>query len=232
MKTKLLAAWRYFSTFEKLLWAVSAAGILLSYFLFREESALSLAASLVGSVALIFSAKGNPLGQALFIVFGVLYGIISYSYAYYGEMLTYLGMSVPMAVFSLIAWLRHPSGAGRAEVRVGHLTVRDAVLLPCLAVAVTVLFYFVLREFGTANLLPSTFSVTTSFVAVYFAARRSPWYAFAYAINDLVLILLWSLAALHNTSYLSVVICFAMFLMNDAYSFFNWRRMKRKQEKS
>lgn len=32
------------------------------------------------------------------VLFSLLYGIISYAFAYYGEMITYLGMTMPMAV--------------------------------------------------------------------------------------------------------------------------------------
>lgn len=219
----------YFSPFEWGLLTASVTVAVLSELWSGSGGLLSLAASVVGAFALIFTAKGNPLGQLLFIVFGTLYGIISYTYAYYGEMITYLGMSVPMAVISLISWLRHPNGEKRSEVRVGGLRRLDATLLPVLSVAVTVLFYFVLERFGTANLLPSTLSVATSFVAVYLTFRRSPWYAFAYAVNDLVLILLWSLAALTDPSYLAVIVCFVMFLVNDSYGFINWRRMRKKQ---
>ena len=37
-------------------------------------------ASLVGVTSLIFIAKGNPIGQALIVVFSLLYGAISYSF--------------------------------------------------------------------------------------------------------------------------------------------------------
>ena len=95
--------------------------------------------------------------------------------------------------------------------------------------AVTLLFYFILRYFHTANLLPSTISVTTSFLAVYLTFRRSPLYALGYAANDVVLIVLWLLAARSDKGYLSVVVCFAAFLANDLYGFINWRRMEKKQ---
>ncbi len=220
----------YFTRFEWGLLLSSMAVTVASHFLSGSEGLLSLIASLIGAVALMLVAKGNPLGQALCIVFGILYGIISYSFAYYGEMLTYVGMTVPMAVIALAAWIRNPYGEGHAEVRVARLTRLDAVLLPTLAALVTLVFYFVLDFFGTANLLPSTFSVTTSFVAVYLTFRRSPFYALGYAANDIVLIVLWTLAALEDPSYLSVIVCFSMFLVNDLYGFVNWCRMKKKQK--
>ena len=101
-----------------------------------------------------------------------------------------------------------------------------------LTAAVTAIFYFILAAFHTANLIPSTVSVTTSFLAVYLTFRRSAFFAVAYAANDIVLIVLWILAALSDISYVSVVICFVVFFVNDMYGFVNWSKMKKRQEAS
>lgn len=219
----------YFSRGELLLWFSSLALIIISFLAFDRESYLTLAASLIGVTSLIFCAKGNPFGQALMVLFSVLYGIISYSFDYYGEMITYLGMTAPMALFSLIAWLVHPYRGNRAEVAVNRLRPREIPLILLLTAAVTVGFYFILDAFGTANLLPSTLSVATSFGAVYLTFRRCPYFALVYAANDLVLILLWSLAAMTDRSYVSVILCFIVFLVNDVYGFISWKRMEKKQ---
>ena len=87
------------------------------------------------------------------------------------------------------------------------------------------LWYFILKHFNTANIIPSTLSVATSFIAVYLTFRRSPYFALAYAANDVVLIVLWTLAAVEDISYLSVIICFILFLVNDLYGFVSWKRM-------
>ena len=219
----------YFTKFEIALWVSSVLFITVSFLLFDRSSYLSFIASIVGATALIFNAKGNPIGPFLFIIFGGLYGIISYSFAYYGEMITYMGMTVPMAFISLIAWLRNPYKNRKSEVKISSVTKKEILFLIPLTIAVTIVFYVILKEFGTANIVPSTFSVTTSFVAVYLTFRRSPYFALVYAFNDIVLIILWTLATFKDISYLSVIICFVMFLFNDLYSFFNWKRMQKRQ---
>lgn len=226
MKEKLV---HYFTRAEKALWLSSVALITVSFWLFDRQSVLTLIASLVGVTSLIFCAKGNPVGQALMIAFSVLYGIISYSFAYYGEMITYLGMTLPMAAASLVSWLRHPFEGNKSQVRVRKLTRRDGYIAVLLSAAVTALFYFILRALGTANLVPSTVSVTTSFLAAYLTALRSPYYAAAYAANDLVLIVLWVLASFDERRYLAVVLCFCAFFANDLYGFVSWKRMEKAQ---
>ncbi len=228
MKKRITSA--YFTLQEKLLWGGSMGLILLSFALFDRANWLTLAASLIGATSLIFNAKGNPFGQLLMVVFSVLYGVISYSFAYYGEMITYLGMTGPMAVFALISWLRNPYKGNRAQVAVNRLAGKELLAMAVLTAAVTAVFYVILAAFDTQNLALSTLSVTTSFVAVYLTFRRSPLFAVAYAANDAVLIVLWLLATAQNVSYLSVVICFVTFLVNDLYGYINWQRMYIRQK--
>ena len=219
----------YFNRTERVLWCVSVVLIVLSFCLFDRESYLTLIASLIGITALILTAKGHPISQILMIAFCILYAIISWSFRYWGEMMTYLGMSLPMAVFALAAWIRNPFEGKKQEVKVNRIRGREYLLLVFLAIVVTVMFYFILKVTDTANLLVSTFSITTSFVAAYLMARRSPFFALAYAANDLVLIVLWVLATIEDISYLSVVVCFVAFFANDLYNFISWRRMERRQ---
>lgn len=219
----------YFSRGELVLYVSSVMLIVLSYILFGGSSVMTLVASLIGATSLLLNAKANPIGQFLTIVFSVFYGIISYSCAYYGEMITYLGMTAPMALFALISWIRHPYNGNHAEVTVNKLRKYEYILMPLLTITVTVLFYFVLEYFNTANIIPSTVSVATSFAAVYLTFRRSKYYAIAYAMNDVVLIILWVLATINDIKYISVIVCFVMFLANDLYGFINWHRIEKKQ---
>lgn len=222
---------KYFSKFEIGLWCSSVALILISFFLFDKSNYLTLAASLIGVTSLIFAAKGNPISQGLMIIFSILYGIISYTFNYYGEMITYLGMTGPMAVFALISWLKNPYKGKKSEVKVNKIRRKEIIFMLILTAAVTAVFYFILEYFGTANIIPGTLSVTTSFIAVYLTFRRSAYYALAYAANDIVLIILWILAAMTDISYISVIICFVVFLVNDLYGFISWERMSARQNK-
>lgn len=228
MKT-IKSVLKYFTKAELILWGISTVVIVISFLIFDRENYLTLLASVIGITSLILCAKGNPIGQVLMIIFGCIYGYISFAFSYYGEMITYVGMTVPMAIFSLVSWLKNPFKGNKAEVKVNRLKGKEYIFMILLNVIVTVGFYYILRAFGTANLIPSTVSVTTSFGAAYLIFRRSPYYALWYAANDLVLIVLWILAAMEDISYLSVIICFAAFFANDVYGFVSWRKMEKRQ---
>ena len=220
----------YFSKTEIVLWITSVSVILISFVVFDRTNYMTLCASLIGVTSLIFNAKGNPIGQVLMVVFSMLYGIISYTFEYYGEMVTYLGMTMPMALFALVSWLRNPYNDNRSEVKVNNIGKIEILFMWIGTLVVTVVFYYILKYFNTANIVPSTLSVTTSFMAVYLTFRRSPYFAVAYAANDIVLIVLWLLASIYDIKYVSVVVCFAAFLANDIYGYISWQKMKIRQQ--
>ena len=216
--------------FDIILYSSGVICSILGFIIFKNTEYLNLINTILGLTALIFIAKGNPFGQILMIIFSVLYGIISFSFSYFGEMITYLGMTMPMAVFALVAWLRNPYKDNKSEVKVNSISVKETALLLLLAVFVTNIFYFILDYFNTANMFFSTLSVSTSFIAAYLTFRRSPYFALAYAANDVVLIILWTMASFIKTSYISVVICFVVFLINDLYGFISWLKMEKRQK--
>lgn len=226
-KFKLI--YRYFSFYEKMLWMISILVIIVTFLLFDRVNYLNLIASLIGVNSLIFCAKGNPFGQILMIIFSLLYGYISYTFHYYGEMITYLGMTMPMSVISLIIWLKNPFQGKKSEVKVNKLKVKDHYFMWILTILVTIIFYFILDYFSTKNIIFSTISITTSFLAVYLTSKRSAYYALAYSLNDLVLIVLWILATLENFSYISITCCFVIFFFNDLYGYYSWKRMEKEQ---
>lgn len=215
---------------EWVIWSVSVVAIVACFFAFGNTQYHYLVGALIGVTALVFVSKGSPIGQGLTIAFSVFYGIISFSCKYYGEMITYLAMTTPMAIVALISWIRNPYKGNKSEVEVNKLSIKEWCLFVFLTVAVTVAFYFILQALNTANLIVSTVSVLTSFAASYLTARRSRFYALGYAANDVVLIVLWILQAIVDITYLPMVVCFAAFLILDVYGFINWTIMSRKQQ--
>ena len=137
----------YFTKSEIVLWGGSVLLILTAFFIFDGTNWMTLTASLIGATSLIFAAKGNPAAQILMIIFSLLYGIISHRFAYYGEMITYLGMTMPMAVITLISWLIHPYKGNQSEVDIHHIRKSEIFWMIILTGIITVMFYFILRYF-------------------------------------------------------------------------------------
>lgn len=210
------------------LWLGSLAVVAVSNFLGGDVDPLTLIAALTGVTALMLAAKGQVFAQYLMIVFCLLYGAISCRFRYWGEMLTYLGMSLPMAVWSAVTWRRN-TGA-RGGQRRGHPPpdrAGDMALLVLATVAVTALFGWLLAALDTPNLGFSILSVATSFLAAALTMLRSSYYGLGYAANDIVLVVLWVLASCEDPAYIPVAVNFGIFLFHDFYGFLSWKKRER-----
>lgn len=211
------------------IWIASLIAVAVSNIILGDIDWLTLAAALVGVTSLIFAAKGNVWGQILMIVFSILYGIISWRFRYWGEMIAYLGMSMPMAVWSTITWIKNPSKENGNVVEIQKLVQKHLIALSLFSIIVTGVFYFALKALDTPNIIFSTISITTSFLAASLTMLRSSYYALGYASNDIVLIVLWILASFENYAYIPVVVNFIIFFLNDMYGFISWRKRELKQ---
>lgn len=208
-------------------WLGSLLIIILSNVLSVSFDLLTLIASCIGVTSLIFAAKGNVWSQILMIIFSILYGIISWQFRYWGEMITYLGMTLPMAVWSTTTWIRNPSASGK-EVEIQKLTIKHICMLIFSAIIVSVVFFQILAALNTPNMIFSTISVTTSFLAASLTMLRSSYYAVGYAANDIVLIILWISASLKEPRYIAVTIIFILFFFYDIYGFVSWKQREGK----
>ena len=211
------------------IWLGSIIIVLISNLATKDFDLLTLVAALTGVTSLIFAAKGNVWGQVLMILFSILYGIISFRFRYWGEMMTYLGMTLPMAVWSTITWIENPSENNGNEVQIQSLSKKHIVALCISGIIVTAVFYYILKSFNTPNIIFSTISIITSFIAASLTMLRSSYYAVWYAVNDVVLIILWVLASLKDPSYIPVVVNFSVFFMNDMYGFMSWKQRELEQ---
>ncbi len=214
--------------YEFILWLASVAMLTVAFIINPNKDLLNFIATLIGVTSLILNAKGDALGQVLMVIFSILYGIISFRFRYYGEMITYLGMTAPIAAISVITWLKNPYG--EREVKATHMNPKKWTILILCTIVVTWVFYYILRFFDTPNILFSTISITTSFLAAALTMLRSPYYATFYSLNDIVLIVLWVLATFENPTYFTMIMCFAIFLVNDLYGFYSWKKMRKRQE--
>ena len=208
---------------EWILWMGSLAIVILSNLLSTDIDVLTLVSACVGITSLIFAAKGNVWAQILMVVFSILYGLISWQFRYWGEMITYIGMTMPMAVWSTITWIKNPSENGQ-EVAIQKLTRKHVAGIAAAGVIVTAVFYMILKALDTPNILFSTISITTSFLAASLTMLRSSYYALGYASNDIILIVMWVLASIENPAYIPVVVNFIIFFFNDMYGFVSWKR--------
>lgn len=227
MFKKLKESFKNLNIIELSILSISETIIILTFILSNEKNILSLISSMLGGVSLIFLAKGDYIGHIISIIFSITYIIISYMCKYYGEIFIYVFLMIPLSITSIITWKKNQ--IKNHQVKVSKIKKIDIIIIIIVTLITGFIFYFILKYLKTTNLLISTISVMTSLSASLLSIKRSPYYAIMYILNDLVLIIMWSLIVKTNISYLPNVICFMAFLINDIYALINWKKIEKEQ---
>lgn len=195
-----------------------------------HSDALTVITSIIGIFCALLLAKGFVLGQFFGIAIVVLYSIVSFKNAFYGEMITYIVIMLPMYVWSIVEWIKHKNNKTES-VEVNSIKWQEWLIVSLCAIAIFIGFYFLLKALNTSELVISTLSVVDNVFAVYLLARRSKYGFVSYIVNDLILIVLWGIPVFGgNLLVLPMLINPIVNLVNDSYGVINWTKLQIKQK--
>ena len=211
------------TNFEKVLLFGSILIVGITGIVFKSDL-LTVSCSLVGIVTALLLAKGKNLGQVFGLLITILYSIVSFKNKYYGEVLIYALLMLPMYIIGIITWINHKNEKTNS-VEINSIKKKEWVIVSCVFILVFVGIYFLLKYFNTNELIVSTISVLASLFAVYLQIRRSKYSFSFYILNDIILIFLWGIPVIHGNYVLfPMLLNPTINLINDIYGFYNWKK--------
>jgi len=175
-------------------------------------------------------AKGKNLGQIFGVIITILYSIVSFKNKFYGEVLIYLIIMLPMYVIGIFTWIRHKNKE-TDSVEINQISIKEWIIVAIIFIAIFVGIYYLLKAFNTNELIVSTISVLASLFACYLQIRRSKFSFGFYIINDIILMVLWGIPVMKgNMVLLPMLLDPTINFINDNYGFYNWRKLEKKQK--
>jgi len=228
MKKKLLKGWNWF---EICLLTISVIVIIIGFVVGDEKNWLSFASSIIGIFGVMFLSKGLVVAPFVIVVNLIIYSTLSFTQKYYGEMIINIGLMLPIYITSIVVWFKNKNKVDTSKVQINKIHGKEYLYLSIVTAVGTIAFYFILQALNTNELIVSTLSLVTSAVAAYLSLRRCSYYAIGYILNDVILIVLWSISlANYGLGYLPTVLCFSLFLINDIYGLIHWKLEEKKQQ--
>lgn len=215
--------------FEKLLLCGSISVITVLAIIFKSN-VLTTVASIFGVLTALFIVKGKTIGQAFGVASAILYSILSFRNKFYGEVIIYLSLILPLNVMGVISWIKHQSKSTNT-VEVNKVSKKEWILLSITSVFVFIGLYFLLKYFNTEELIVSTISVISSLYAIYLQVRRSRYSFYFYIANDIVLFVLWGIPVIKGSLLLLPMLVNPVInFINDSYGVYNWKKLEEKQK--
>ena len=191
---------------------------------------LTTACSIIGITTALLLAKGKNLGQLMGILITLLYSILSFKNKYYGEVLIYVFLMLPMFVVGTFSWIKHQNKKTNS-VEINNIKAKEWIIVSIIFIGVFIGIYYVLKAFNTNELIVSTASVLASLFAVYLQVRRSKYSFSFYIVNDIILFILWGTPVFKGNYTLIPMLLNPVFnFINDLYGFYYWRKTEKIQK--
>ena len=215
------------TTFEKIFLILGTIIACVLTFIFKGTW-IDLGYTLLYFWTALLLAKGKYSCYIIGIISTFFYAFVSYSNSYYGEVIIAMCCTLPLMVIGLVNWLKHQDSTNTVIIK--EITKKELIIVLISQVVLFCGYYSLLKFFNTNNILVSTFSIIASVIATYLTARRSEHGFVGFIINDIILIVLWSIPVINgNTNIIPVLLCPTLLLINDIYGVYNWKRIKNKQ---
>ena len=217
----MLKSWTKFEKIFLILGTVSAL-ILTPLF---SGTIIDLGYTLLYFWTALLLAKGKYACYVIGIISTFFYAYVSYMNNYYGEVIISMCCTLPLMIVGLINWLKHQDNTNTVVIK--DITKKELIVVLISQAILFSGYYYLLKIFNTSNVLISTFSIVASLIATYLTARRSEYGFIGFIINDIILIILWSMPIFTgNLAIIPVVLCPVLLLINDIYGVWNWKKIK------
>ncbi len=214
--------------FEKILLFGSIILVTLVGIIFKSDILTTLC-SIVGIITALLLAKGKNLGQIFGVLIVILYSIVSFKNGFYGEVIIYIFVMLPMYIMGIISWITHQNKKTNT-VEVNKIKRKEWIIISIISIVCFIGIYLILKIFNTKELIISSLSVIDSLFAVYLGFRRSKYFFYFYVINDLILIALWGIPVVTGSLILIPILFNPIInLINDIYGIYNWKRLEKEQ---
>ena len=221
---------KLFKNWTKFELGLITSGIILILFagILGKSDLLTIVASITGVLCAINQARGKVSSQFIGLVLVILYSIVSYNNRYYGEVLIYIFIMLPLFISGIISWIRNVDKETDTVIE-NRIKKKEWTILSVLSIVLFIGLYYLLKYFNTSQLFVSTLSMVTSLFATYLVARRSKYGFLFYIGNDIILFILWGLPVFYgNYMLLPMLVNPIVNFANDTYGWVSWNKRGKK----
>ncbi len=189
-----------------------------------KSDLLTISASFCGFLCALTQAKGKIISQFIGLIEVFLYSMVSYRSHYYGEVITYMVILLPLYIAGIYSWMTHQDKESKKVIK-NEISKKESIILFITNIFLFIMIYQLLKYFHTSQLIISTLSLIVSLTATYLIVRRSKYGFLFYIINDIILIILWGIPVIKGELILiPLIIDVILLFINDTYGWKKWNK--------
>ena len=187
------------------------------------DALLGIISAAAGISAAVLTGKGKPSGYLIGTLNSVLYLIIAFNAAYYGEVLLKLVIFIPLNIVGFVLWLRHLD-TGKAEVVKRRLKNRTRIALLILLIPFVYLFGILLANLGDPEPFIDSFTTIFSVAALLLTVNRFAEQWWLWIVINIFSIVLWGINIAAGSTNYATLLMWVVYLINSCIMCRKWMR--------
>lgn len=211
-------------------WLIIACVVIAGLSVYWGDSLMGIISATTGVACVVCTGKGKLSAYIFGLVNSVLYAIISYKAALYGETMLNAIYYVPMQFVGFYVWSRHMNGETKeVEKKCMHYTLRIAL---CMIIAVFVWGYGIfLNHIGDAMPFVDSFTTICSVAAMFISVRMFAEQWWVWIAVDVFSVYMWWCDFKSGSGNMATLLMWVVYLGNAIIMCYKWEKEARENKK-
>lgn len=211
-------------------WLTAAALVIIGLSIYWGDSPMGMISSTTGVICVVCTGKGKLSAYLFGLINSVLYAIISFEAAYYGETMLNLIYYVPMQFVGFYVWSRHMNQESH-EVEKRHMENAGRLILLLCMLAGTVLYGYLLKFLGDAMPFVDAFTTVSSVIAMIISVRMFAEQWWVWVAIDVFSVYMWYVDFAKGSDNIATLLMWVVYLGNAVIMLIKWEKEAGKNER-
>ncbi len=215
----------------EVVWLITACAIIVALSIYWQDTWMGILSATTGAACVICTGKGKLSAYVFGLVNSVLYAIISYQAALYGETMLNALYYVPMQFVGFYTWSRHMNTETN-EVIKKNMKWTGRLMMTAFILAGTIGYGLLLRAMGDAMPFVDAFTTVTSVAAMLISVKMFAEQWWIWVVVDIVSVYMWFQSFLQGQEYIATLIMWLVYLVNAVIMLVKWEREAKRNERA
>lgn len=207
----------------ELFWLLTACAVITGLSIYWKDTPMGILSATTGVACVVCTGKGKLSAYLFGLVNCILYAVISYQAALYGETMLNAIYYIPMQFVGFYIWRKHMNSETK-EVEKRHMTWRGRILLLCIMAAATFLYGIFLRYIGDAMPFVDSFTTVSSVIAMIISVKMFAEQWWIWVAVDIFSVYMWWCNFTAGSDNMATLLMWVVYLGNAVLMLVKWEK--------
>lgn len=211
----------------EVIWLIIACTVITGLSIYWGDTLMGIISSTTGVACVVCTGKGKLSAYVFGLVNSVLYAIIAFQAALYGETMLNLLYYVPMQFVGFYVWSRHMDKETK-EVEKKHMKWRSRLILLLTIIISTYLYGLLLQLLGDAMPFVDAFTTASSVIAMIISVKMFAEQWWIWVAVDVFSVYMWWCNFRTGSDNMATLLMWVVYLGNAIIMLVKWEKGAKK----